>query len=112
MLDQRARRNTSYFLPMQNWTPVLPAPAAASRSGTAIGPFGPVRGVSIYDPRSKANPNFYELSVTGDATRILALTVLHPWVWSRRVTPILTGDDFDATAIYAATPPEELVYDS
>lgn len=78
----------------------------------AVGPFGPIRSVSKYDPRSAANPGHYELDVTPAGTRVLGLDVGLPWVWSRRVTPIITGDAFDATATYEATDPEDLVYDA
>lgn len=77
-----------------------------------VAPFGPIRSVSKYDPRATNNPNFYELDVTAAGTRVLGLDVGLPWVWSRRVTPIITGDAFDATATYEATEPEDLVYDA
>lgn len=77
-----------------------------------VAPFGPIRSVSKYDPRSAANPGHYELDVTAEGTRVLGLDVGLPWVWSRRVTPIITGDAFDATATYEATEPEDLVYDA
>lgn len=100
--------NTTYFAPLQNWVPVLPF---TGPSLMATGPYGPVRGVSQDDPRSSANPGFYELDVTGDGTRVPGLDVTHPYVWTRRVTPILTGDAFDAEAAYEATAVEDLVYD-
>lgn len=80
--------------------------------GTVAGPFGPIRSVSANDPRGNANPELYELDVTPDGTRVVALTEGKPWVWSRRVTPVLTGDDYDATASYEATDPQDLVYDA
>ena len=92
-----------------NWTPTLPD----DNSSNLALIHGPIRSVSRHDPRTAANPVFFELDVTGDGTRVLGLTVSHPWVWSRRVTPIInpTAADFDATATYEATAPEDLVYD-
>jgi len=80
--------------------------------GTVVGPFGPIRAVSKHDPRGTANPELYELDVTADGTRVVGLTEGKPWVWSRRVTPVLTGDDFDAAESYEATDPQDLVYDA
>lgn len=108
--------DTSYFLPLSGWQPVVPYTAAqfGSLAGASVGPFGPVRAVSKYDPRTAPNPVFYELNVTESGTRILKLDVTHPWIWSRRVTPIIADDttDYSATATYDATDPEDLVYDS
>jgi len=101
--------STAYFYPMQNWNPILPYTAFG---GASVGPFGPIRSVSKFDPRTSANPQPFELDVTEDGTRVMKMTVTHPWVWSRRVTPIITGDEYSATATYAATDPEDLVYDS
>ena len=36
----------------------------------------------------------------------------NPWIWARRVTPVLTGDDFSATATYAATAAKDLIFDT
>lgn len=91
------------------WQPILPF---TDYNGDTHGPFGPIRSVSQYDPRKVANPVYFELDVTEDGTRVVGLTVGRVWVWSRRVTPILTGDDFSSTATYEATDTEDLVYDS
>jgi len=93
---------------INEWTPILPDP----NSDTVGQVFGPIRGVSKHDPRTNCNPEFFELNVTSTGTQVQALTVTHPWVWSRRVTPVLTGDDYSATATYEATPTENLVFDS
>lgn len=75
-----------------------------------VGPFGPIRSVSKYDPRSSANPVCYELDVTDAGTRVIGLDVGLPWVWSRRVTPILDGNDFDAAARYETVDALDLVF--
>lgn len=79
---------------------------------TLTTPSGPIRSVSKFDPRASANPQHFELDVTEDGTRVIGLTVGRPWVWARRVTPVIAGDDFDSTATYEATDPEDLVYDA
>ena len=92
-----------------DWQPTLPDPNTENTLGQV---YGPIRGVAQFDPRTARNPNFFQLDNTADGTRVLGLTVTHPWVWSRRVTPILTGDEYDATATYEATPTAHLVFDS
>lgn len=102
----------TYFLVLRNWNPILPYTTSIQAGQAQTGPFGPIRSVSKFDPRSSANPQEFELDVTEAGTRVLALTVTHPWVWSRRVTPILTGAAFDVTATYEATETQDLVYDA
>ena len=92
-----------------DWQPTLPDPNTENTLGQV---YGPIRGVAQFDPRTARNPNFFQLDNTADGTRVLGLTVTHPWVWSRRVTPILTGDAYDATATYEATPTANLVFDT
>lgn len=99
----------SQWVALTDWTPIVPY---TLHSGAVAGPYGPLRGVSQFDPRTAANPGFFQLDNTADGTRVLGLTVTHPWVWSRRVTPILTGDAYDATATYEATPTANLVFDT
>lgn len=100
------------------WSPTLPwidSGGAVSTSNTPdsfTGPYGPVRSVSKHDPRQFPNPENFELEVNGDGTRVIGLTIGKPWVWARRVTPVLTGDDFDATLTYSATGANNLVYDN
>jgi hypothetical protein len=98
----------SAWLEVAAWTPILPY---TDYAGNVQGPHGPIRSVSGHDPRLAFEPNFFELDVTADGTRVLGLTTGRPWVAARRVTPILTGDDYDATAAYEATDESELVYD-
>lgn len=76
--------------------------------------YGPLRGVSRHDPRRVGQPGYYELDVTGDGTRVVGLDVSWPWLWWRRVTPVIHNEttDFDAEETYEATDPEYLVYDS
>lgn len=93
------------------WDYSRPNPPATDIVGQ-VAPFGPIRSVSRYDPRASANPVYYELDVTSAGTRVLGLNVGLPWVYSRRVTPVITGDDFDATTTYEATETEDLVYDA
>lgn len=114
--EEPAAGGSWYELP-QPW-PIIPyrdntytAPPATTTVGL-VGPFGPIRSVSKFDPRTSANPQHFELDVTEDGTRVIGLTVGRPWVWARRVTPVIEGDEFDATETYEATEPEDLVYDA
>lgn len=98
---------TDYFAALTNWQPALPW---TSPGGILQEPFGAVRGVSKWDPRCAPNPEFYELQVIQNYTRVVALDVTHPWVWARRVTPILTGDAWDAEVEYDAVENGTLVF--
>jgi hypothetical protein len=95
--------------PIADWRPTVPY---TNSSGTVVGPYGKIRTVSQLDPRATANPGEFDFEEDVDGTRLLNLTVTHPWVWSRRPTPILTGNDYSATSTYAATPVADLVFDS
>lgn len=103
--------DTTYFLPLTDWVPTLPS-MEEGLNPFGYGPYGPIRGVSRFDPRTAANPDFFQLDVIADATRVIGVDVTHPWAWSRRVTPILTGDDFDTATIYEATHHTQLVFDT
>lgn len=74
--------------------------------------YGDVRSVSVHDPRHHQNSQPLDFMATPDGTLVYQLSVGRPWVWSRRVTPVITGDAFSATATYTATAPSELVFDS
>ena len=71
-----------------------------------------MRTVSRLDPRSTRNPGLFAQQETADGTVIFGLTVTHPWIWLRRVTPVITGDAFDAALPYTAAAPADLVFDS
>lgn len=91
------------------WNPVLPI----VRDGAEVGPWGPVRLVSAHDPREQRHTETFETEPTEAGEKILNLTVARPWVWSRRVTPQVDGDnaaEYDAAASYTATPLDELVW--
>jgi hypothetical protein len=94
-----------------DWTPTVPYDNYASPV-VLTGPRGEVRSASRLDPRTTPNPGLYETEVTEDGTRIVGLNVGALWLWSRRLTPILTGDDYDATVTYEATDPQDLVFDA
>jgi hypothetical protein len=100
-----------FWAPIPDWSPGFPYTNNADGL-TVVGPYGPLRGVSRHDPRTQPNPEFFELLVAAEQTRVLGLDVALPWVWARRVTPILTGDPYATTASYTATAPENLVYDT
>lgn len=73
------------------------------------------RLVSVRDPRLGPNCGPYAFEKTTDGTRIVGLRAPLtgiPWVWYRRNTPILTGDEFDPAATYEATDENDLVFDS
>lgn len=108
------------WLVYEDFTPALPYDGG---DAGLIGPRGPVRLVSRYDPRRHEAPHpipfvpatFVPASSANNAA-INGILVHHrcgvarPWVWSRRVTPIITGDAFDPAATYTATDPGQLVY--
>lgn len=68
----------------------------------------PVRAVGDLDPRNRACL-LYNFDETAEGVRIPDLTTGVPWIWYRRATPVLTGDDYSATAAYTAA--ETLTYD-
>ena len=72
----------------------------------------PVRHVTRQDPRLTHNPGPFEFQTTTDGILVPCLLCGTVWVTARRVTPVVTGDDFDTTATYEATPQDELVFDS
>ncbi len=73
-----------------------------------------VRMVSRLDPRSTNNPGAYDFTETTDGVRLTEIPERTPYVWARRVTPVIADDctDFDAAATYSATAATELVFDS
>lgn len=99
--------STDFFVPLQGWRPLLPW---TNYGGVQQEPFGPVRSVSKFDPRISCNAQQFQLDVRQDGTRVRALTETHPWVWARRVTPIITGDEWSASTTYEAVPASELVF--
>jgi hypothetical protein len=101
--------DSAYFLPLPRWVPTVPW---LNNSGAAQGPFGTVRMVAKSDPRRYRNPSPFELVQTENGVEIPTLTVTHPFVWLRRVTPVLTGNDYSASTTYTATSASELVFDS
>ncbi len=88
------------------WNPQVPI----ERDGTQMGPWGAVRIVSEFDPRLKKHMPPYDTEPVEDGERIVGLTVARPWVWSRRVTPILTGDQYDAEETYEAVTSKDRVW--
>jgi hypothetical protein len=91
------------WLPIPDWSPVTPWTDGA---GVLQGPRGPVRSVSRLDSRTTANVEGYHFEDTGAGTRIYGLRAGRPWITSRRVTPVVTGDPFDALVTYTAADPE------
>lgn len=71
-----------------------------------------VRSVSRENPMQFPHTLRYRIEPTVGGVRVPDWHDGTAWVWSRRSTPVITGNNFDATAQYAATPTEELVYDS
>ena len=96
-------------------TPATLGPSDDSLNWALLIPFvptcgihGPVRAVGDLDPRNRACL-LYNFDETAEGVRIPDLTTGVPWIWYRRATPILTGDDYSATATYTAA--ETLTYD-
>jgi len=102
--------NSGYWAVLPDWHPELPYTDGWTL--LASGPFGPIRMVSRLDPRTTDNPGPFELAAVPEGTRVLQLDIGRPWVWSRRVTPVLTGEAFDGDVLYSATPLAEQVFTS
>jgi len=64
----------------------------------------------VNDPRENRYTEGFETEPTEAGEKILNLTVARPWVWTRRVTPVLTGDDYALTATYTATATNDQVW--
>lgn len=78
------------------------------------GPAGGILSVSQRDPRATANAGMFHTREADDASGrvVIGLNVGRPWIYARRPTPVLTGNAYDATAAYDATPAQDLVFDS
>jgi hypothetical protein len=95
-----------------------PAPPDTGHWGL-LTPFDPtltiattVRKVARENPTLYRHTEGFEFEPIDGGVRVPCWQCGTAWVWSRRVTPVLTGNDFDSTATYVATPAEELVYDA
>lgn len=64
---------------------------------------GEVRAVGKADPRNSNNAWLTDVERTLTGWRLPGWELGAPWVWYRRPTPILTGDDYSATATYEAS---------
>ena len=73
-------------------------------NGTALTPIGEILGAWDFDPRvtTKLTPLRYTLSADGAQFTTLARAVAYVWLLFRMRRPMLTGDAWDATAIYAS----------
>ena len=65
---------------------------------------GEVRAIAQLDPRNGKNSFMVPFERTLTGYRLPGWTQGVPWVWYRRPTPIITGDDFDANVSYDPTP--------
>ena len=76
------------------------------------GVFGPIRSASRNDPRHKRNAAPYPVELNSNGYEITGLCPeqQHPWIWSRRPTPIITADDWDPNALYQAADPTTISY--
>jgi hypothetical protein len=95
-----------------------PAPPDTDNWGL-LTPFDPVltiattvREVARENPTLCRNALGYAFQPVAGGVRVPGWHCGTAWVWSRRVTPILTGNDFDSATTYEATEPDELVYDA
>ena len=91
----------------------------APLNGHALLPFnaiipvpGTVRSVSVADPRGLVNPQPYGFQKVSGGVQVFNLCHGVPWVWYRRATPVITGDDFDPTVAYTAMPASQWTFDS
>lgn len=87
----------SFSWPFRNW------------DGTWTGPTGTVRAVSRHDPRRSVTRD-QDFIQTPTGVTVLAAHGNVPFVWTRRPVPIVTGDPFDSTVDYTATPNWELCF--
>ena len=71
---------------------------------------GKVRTVATTDPRLMSNSGEVDFEESTNGVLLPGWTTGAPWVWYRRPTPVLTGDDYSATQAYAATPAADLVF--
>ena len=71
---------------------------------------GEVRSVAAEDPRNSNNCGAFDFEKTIDGVRVPGWADGKMWVWYRRPTPILTGDDYVATATYEAVAAGELTF--
>lgn len=103
------------FFPTVPYDKQLPNLASPYNFTSSItGYFGTLLSVTQQDPRITANTGAYQTRVSDDASGVvvLGLNQTYAWLTSRRPTPVITGDDFDAAVAYAATPAPDLVFDS
>jgi hypothetical protein len=77
------------------WAKTTPFIGRVNLSGT-------IRSLSAADPRGAMNafPYPFELDVTD--VLIFQITDGAPWVWYRRPTPVITGDDYSDATAYTA----------
>jgi hypothetical protein len=73
-------------------------------------PIGRVRTVSKCDPRRYDDPGKYEFKPVAGGVRVSGIETNVPWVEYRLVAPQITGNHFDAAAMYAAAPANEQIY--
>lgn len=71
-----------------------------------------VRSVSKQNPQVSHNPEAYHIEPVDGGVCVRDWKCGTAWVWSRRVTPILTGDDYESTTTYEATPETDIVFDA
>lgn len=80
--------------------------------GAQEGIYGKIRYVADRDPYRTPNARQFRFTESADGYEVWNLCVSRPWVFYRRVTPIVTADPFDPAQVYDATPVSELVFDN
>lgn len=109
------------WMVVQPWNPTLPFTLQTPDRNnpfnlidTLSGTSGPIHTICRLDPRTTPGGRRYHQRVADDASGVvvLGLDVGMPFVATRRVTPIVTGDDFDTGASYEAASATDLVFDS
>jgi hypothetical protein len=70
------------------------------------------RSVSRDNPLQCPNSPTYRVEPVSGGVRVPDWHCGTAWVWSRRITPVIAGNDFDNTATYEATPENDLVFDA
>jgi hypothetical protein len=73
-------------------------------------PLGRARTVSECDPGRYDDPEKYEFKPVAGGVRVSGIETDKPWVEYRLVAPQITGNHFDAEAMYVAAPTNEQIY--
>jgi hypothetical protein len=83
---------------LQTWAALTPFTPVVELAGK-------VRSVGKHNLLNSPNPGEVDFEEVLEGIRIPGWETGIPWIWYRRPTPVLTGDDYSATASYEAASP-------